>query len=210
MNRLKVPYLHNIHYEETVDTVSLQLDELQKHSLDVTPWTAYPYKPQVQFAMAHSDDCILLKYYVVEKNIRAAAAKINGAVWEDACVEFFISFDGEGYYNLEFNCIGTALVGFGKGRAGRELLAEAVIEKIKYASCIANGDNAVHWDLTLVIPFEVFTYHHITSLKGKKCSANFYKCGDALPEPHFVAWSTIEAPQPDFHLPHYFGEITFE
>ena len=49
----------------------------------------------------------------------------------------------------------------------------------------------------------------IESLKGVCATANFYKCGDDLPEPHFVSWNKIEAPTPNFHLPKYFGEIEF-
>jgi hypothetical protein len=47
-------------------------------------------------------------------------------------------------------------------------------------------------------------------LKGKTCRANFYKCGDDLPEPHFLSWNNIIADKPDFHLPQYFGTLTFE
>ena len=151
------------------------------------------------------------KYFVAEKNIRAAAGSINGAVWEDDCVEFFVSFDDTGYYNEEFNCIGTALAGFGKEKSSGVRVEESILRKIKYGSHISNADaNNIHWELTLAIPLQVFAHHKLSSLEGKACRANFYKCGDALPEPHFVAWSDIEAPQPNFHLPQFFGILQFE
>jgi hypothetical protein len=178
--------------------------------LNYTPWTAYPYKPEVQFVIAYSGDCIFLKYFVDEESIRAAAGNINGAVWEDACVEFFVSFDDKGYYNLEFNCIGTALAGFGKEKGSRVRIEERIIRKIKYGSKISNTDGNIHWELTVAIPLEVFAHHNLSSLKGRQCKANFYKCGDALPQPHFVAWSNIDAPQPNFHLPQFFGTVLFE
>jgi hypothetical protein len=190
--------------------VSLRLNELEKHLLNYTPWTAYPYKPEVQFVIAYSGDCIFLKYFVDEESIRAAAGNINGAVWEDACVEFFVSFDDKGYYNLEFNCIGTALAGFGKEKGSRVRIEERIIRKIKYGSKISNTDGNIHWELTVAIPLEVFAHHNLSSLKGRQCKANFYKCGDALPQPHFVAWSNIDAPQPNFHLPQFFGTVLFE
>jgi Carbohydrate-binding family 9 len=31
-----------------------------------------------------------------------------------------------------------------------------------------------------------------------------------LAEPHFVAWSNIETPKPDFHRPDFFGKLVFE
>jgi hypothetical protein len=210
MNQLTVTPLKNINYNHAIEMVSLRLNELEKHLLNYTPWTAYPYKPEVQFVIAYSGDCIFLKYFVDEESIRAAAGNINGAVWEDACVEFFVSFDDKGYYNLEFNCIGTALAGFGKEKGSRVRIEERIIRKIKYGSKISNTDGNIHWELTVAIPLEVFAHHNLSSLKGRQCKANFYKCGDALPQPHFVAWSNIEAQQPDFHLPQFFGTVLFE
>jgi hypothetical protein len=126
-------------------------------------------------------------------------------------VEFFVSFDDRGYYNLEFNCIGTALAGFGKEKGSRMRIDDNIIRKIKYGSHISNPHNeTVHWELTVGIPLETFVHHGLSSLSGKQYRANFYKCGDALPQPHFVAWSNIEAPQPDFHLPQFFGTLLFE
>jgi hypothetical protein len=210
MNQLTVTHLKNINYNHAIEMVSLRLNELEKHLLNYTPWTAYPYKPEVQFVIAYSGDCIFLKYFVDEESIRAAAGNINGAVWEDACVEFFVSFDDKGYYNLEFNCIGTALAGFGKEKGSRVRIEERIIRKIKYGSKISNTDGNIHWELTVAIPLEVFAHHNLSSLKGRQCKANFYKCGDALPQPHFVAWSNIDAPQPNFHLPQFFGTLLFE
>jgi hypothetical protein len=46
-------------------------------------------------------------------------------------------------------------------------------------------------------------------MKGKKCRANFYKCGDDLPEPHFLAWNMINTEEPDFHRPEFFGTLEF-
>jgi hypothetical protein len=210
MNQLTVSHLRDINYNDAIETVSLCLNKLEKHELYFTPWPDYPYKPQVQFSIAHSGECIFLKYFVTEKSIRAAAGNINGTVWEDACVEFFVSFDDRGYYNLEFNCIGTALAGFGKEKGSRVRIEETIIRKMKYSSCISNTAENIYWELTVAIPLEVFTHHNLTPLKGKEGKANFYKCGDALPQPHFVAWSNIEAPQPNFHLPQFFGNLLFE
>jgi hypothetical protein len=210
MKYLSVPFVE-LSADLPVNNISIQLDKLEKHFLEFTPWAEYPYKPDVSFSIAHSNDHIFLKYDVKEKFIRAAAGEPNGPVWEDACVELFISFDEKGYYNLEFNCIGTCLIGFGKERSSRVRIAVEKIRKVKYGVSINNqhGDN-IHWELTLAIPLEVFAHHDLTSLKGRACGANFYKCGDKLPQPHFVTWSNIEAPQPDFHLPEFFGEVVFE
>ena len=207
---MNVPFWKAVRDTPTITEVSLYLDGKEKQALAFVPWPANSYKPNVTFAMAHSDKAIYLKYYVAEKWIRAAEGKINGAVWEDSCVEFFIAFDEAGYYNLEFNCIGTTLVGFGKSKGDRKLLSPERISRIKYGVCINNApDGTIQWQLTLMLPVAVFQHHHLSSLQGLACRANFFKCGDALHEPHFIAWSNIQAPEPDFHLPDFFGSLLF-
>ena len=193
-----------------IAAVSAQLDKLELNAIEYVPWPDFPYRPKVHFAIAHDSNNILLKYYVEEKSIRAATGVINGPVWEDACVEFFVAFDESGYYNLEFNCIGTALVGFGPEKTTRELLSADVVERIQSHTVITKENENVQWQITLIIPTEVFIHHSFSSLRGMTCRANFYKCGDALPQPHFLAWSNIECPEPNFHLPQFFGELQFQ
>jgi hypothetical protein len=129
-------------------------------------------------------------------------------------VEFFISFnDDEEYYNLEFNTIGTCKLNFGKNRNERLVISEELIKTIRFLATIQNNtvsnSKGIKWELALIIPVKVFSKHNIKSLSGKKCSGNFYKCGDDLPVPHFLCWNHIQSAEPDFHLRKYFGEIIF-
>lgn len=195
----------------TIQTLSLLLDGVEKNILNQQPWQAYPYVPAVEFAIANTADTIFLKFYVTEKSIRATNHIANSSVWEDSCVEFFIAFDNEPqYYNFEFNCIGTACVGYGHSKQGRHLLPETLIRQIKYQVVIDNQPGSeFHWELTVAIPKKVFSFNTITSLEGKQCRVNFYKCGDQLPTPHFITWSGIQSEEPDFHLPEFFGALHF-
>ncbi|MBP5277596.1 MAG: hypothetical protein J6Z18_03800, partial [Prevotella sp.] len=52
--------------------------------------------------------------------------------------------------------------------------------------------------------------HRLKDISGMSFRANFYKCGDLLPKPHFLSWNAVEIPQPDFHRPDQFGKVTFE
>mgnify|MGYP003574996868 CR=1 FL=1 len=201
-------------FDNNIKTASLLLDEAQRNLIDIAPWKEYPYKPDASFSILYTDDSILLKYFVKEKDINAVHTEINSSVHKDTCVEFFIAFDDDKeYYNLEFNCAGTCHAAYGEGRNGRQLLPVDVIQKISYLSTIKNGtkkdDEDFEWELTLAIPFSVFQSHKIQSLHERKCRANFYKCGDDLPEPHFLCWNDIKAVSPDFHLPEFFGEAWF-
>ena len=68
-------------------------------------WAEFPYQPEVKFRAAHTGDAILLHYQVTEASVRAVALADDGRVWEDACVEFFLSPEGyDFYYNFECNC----------------------------------------------------------------------------------------------------------
>jgi hypothetical protein len=181
------------------------------HSINHVNWAEYPYQPEVKFRIAHDGNNILLNYQVEESDITAVCNEDNGKVWEDSCVEFFISFAGEKiYYNIETNCIGKVLVGTGEGRNNRQHLPAALLSNIDRLSSLGNSPVAKlsgKWELSLVIPKEIFA---LNSLDGQKATGNFYKCGDHLKVPHFLSWNPIHTSKPDFHVPQFFGDILFE
>jgi hypothetical protein len=213
MISLSVPFLNGVDQQASLHEISFLLDKAPKQKLSYVPWAAYPYQPEVLFSIAYGNDAVFIKYFVKEKTVRAVNNTLNSPVYKDSCVEFFIGFDDEtAYYNFEFNCIGAHLSGYGENNMNRLLLPEHVSRRIKYKAVLTNDDNneTIGWELTLLIPFTAFCYHTIDSLKGKNCVANFYKCGDELPEPHFISWSNIQWPQPNFHLRQFFGTLLFE
>lgn len=213
--QLDVPFASPYYINQgDLDAISSFLDKMDRSSLEFTPWSDYAYKPQVDFAIACSDTSILLKYYVTEEVIRAYYNRVNDPVYKDTCVEFFIALDNEvNYYNFEFNCVGNCLVGFGPDRNRRELLKYSSLKKLRTQTLIKSIDvddqSLVHWELTLEIPFDAFSFHSISSLQGRTCRANFYKCGDELAKPHYVTWNNIVSEAPNFHLFPYFGKLQF-
>lgn len=188
------------------------VDHLPENKLDCVSWDEFPYKPKVVFKIAYSKSALLLNFEVAEKALRVNNFASNQPVYEDSCVEFFISFSDQHYYNLEFNAIGVGLVGYGKkNKNTRKRLSAKRIEQIKTFSTISkhDGDKNVNWNLMLYIPLELFEEENISTLGNTTFTANFYKCGDLLPDPHYLSWSPIEADEPNFHLPEYFGEVNF-
>ena len=173
----------------------------------------FPYCPSMEFAIAHTSDTFLVHYRVEEQSIRAVAKKDNDSVWEDSCAEFFISPADDGlYYNIECNCAGTLLLGVGEGRNNRQLASPQITGLIdRWASLGRTPFDTVQqptrWELALRIPYSAFFRHRITTLDGCKVRGNIYKCGDKLPVPHFISWSPISTPAPDFHCPRFFGEM---
>lgn len=196
---------------DCLDDLSVLLDNHESHQIDTQLWANNTYVPKVNFTVAYTADSILLKYNVIENELIAYYREINDPVYKDSCVEFFIKFDDDNvnYYNLEFNCMGTALVGYGSSQHERVTIPKATVSKIKSRSHIKTLAGDIHWQLSLIIPFKVFIYHSLTSLKNKACSANFYKCGDKMSYPHFLSWNNIDHPSPNFHLPEFMGKINF-
>jgi hypothetical protein len=210
MNQLKVAFTKAIDRNRQIGDISNYLDKVQKNSIDNLLWQTDNYKPKVEFSIAHGNDCLFLKYFVTEDSIRAVYCNVDDPVYKDSCVEFFIAFNNqENYYNLEFNCIGTCHAGYGADRHDRELLPKENLSKIKSMTVIKPANQNISWELTLMIPVEVFSNHQLTQLNGLKSTGNFFKCGDDLPVPHYLAWNNVMAEKPNFHLPEYFGKVEF-
>ncbi|SEN86608.1 Carbohydrate-binding family 9 [Mucilaginibacter gossypiicola] len=213
MKEVYVPFIPGNYNENNLDELSALLNREQKHGIDNLLWTDTGYFPSVSFSIAYVNNNIALKYFVKEQHTRATYTAVNDPVYKDSCVEFFLGLGDDGdYYNLEFNALGTALVGFGKDRNGRQAIPDDKVRDIKSISNINRTENAAEfntWELTLLIPFSVFIYHDIKTLKGITSKANFFKCGDELPEPHFISWNNIDSPVPNFHLSKFFGTIKF-
>lgn len=188
------------------------MSSLAWHDINSAPWQAeFPYIPCVQFQVAYTDQAILVHYSVQEEYVKGQYIRPNENVWEDSCVEFFISFDNrETYYNVEFNVLGVGLVGYGTSvKSDRNRLSAEEILQINAFSSVQTIDGKKSWQQILQIPFSVFKVN-AEDLKGKQAHANFYKCGDALPNPHFIAWNDIDNRTPNFHLPQFFGEVSFK
>lgn len=200
------------------EAVPALLDEqhVAFHPLDVVNWAAYPYRPEVSFRMAHTGRELLLHYKVKEASVRALATADNGRVWEDACVEFFVSPEGDDcYYNFECNCAAKLLIQGGVWNERRPLAEPGVLAKVKRWSSLgtepfAERTGECSWEVTLVIPACAFFCHSLTSLDGLTMKGNFYKCGDKLQTPHFLSWSPIRLERPMFHCPAFFGTLVFE
>ena len=214
MENLNVFFVPSHVIGDSIADISSFLNTIKKQKIDNLLWSESGYKPTVDFAIAYTENNILLKYFVSEKYFKADFKQINDPVYQDSCVEFFIAFGGdESYYNLEFNALGTALIAYGSGKNDRNYSDVATVAQIQSKHNITSTPNKqgdTEWELTLNIPFTLFTHHNITSLIGESCRANFYKCGDDLPVPHFISWSVIDYPTPNFHLPQFFGTILFD
>jgi len=199
--------------ELIAETLDLEVTPLK---LETVNWEEFPYHPEVNVQIAYNEDELFLQYQVSEQAVKASVTESNGRVWTDSCVEFFLSPEGNDiYYNLEMNCIGTALLGFRKKGETTVHASDEQIATIRRVSSLGNKPFAerkeqTEWKITIAIPWKVFFKHDLKSVSGTKMRGNFYKCGDELSVPHFVSWTKIKTPQPSFHAPEFFGGLEFE
>ncbi len=200
-----------------LELVAETLDqEVTPLRLDIVNWEEFPYKPEVSIQIAWNENELFLQYSVSEQAVKAEITEPNGPVWTDSCVEFFLSPEGnDEYYNLEMNCIGTALLGFRKKGEQATHASEEQIAAIRRISSLGDSPfpeqkKQTEWQITLAIPWEVFFMHQLKPETGTKMRGNFYKCGDGLSVPHFVSWTRIKTEKPSFHNPECFGGLEFE
>jgi hypothetical protein len=212
MNTLDIPYFDGA----DLNTPFAELDDLllgnPPQFINNQPWPLPGEVPLVSFNIAHGADAVFLKFKVKEKYFKAVYTNTNDLVFKDSCVEFFFAPDDSGsYYNFEFNAIGTCYAAYGTP-AKRELLGVELIHRIRVSvsnNITSGSELPIKWDITLAIPFKTFVYHQVTSLTGQRCRANFYKCGDDMPWPHYLCWNNVNSAKPNFHLPQYFGQLIF-
>lgn len=192
--------------QETLHEVFLALEW---HQIDQVSWAEqFPYKPAVQFQIAYTSTHLILHYKVQEEYVKAQYVRANENVWEDSCIEFFVSFDDKKtYYNIEFNVLGTGLIGYGPAvKTERNRMSAEQINSVDVFVKLQKINGVKTWSSILAIPREIFGN---IAFEGQTFHANFYKCGDGLPQPHFISWNKIDFTTPNFHQPDFFGEIHF-
>ncbi|MBF0469383.1 MAG: carbohydrate-binding family 9-like protein [Desulfamplus sp.] len=201
---------------------------------DTSPWRDIPSEhlqnymgrkpnhfPKTEVKIAYDDTAIYLMFRVEDRYVRAVAKEYQDNVWEDSCVEFFFTPDSDlsvGYFNLEMNCGGTMLFHF-HPEAGKE---RVVIPKNECSKIVCNHSlpqivdpeirEAVTWTVAYSIPIALLRRYCrvITPAPDVEWRANFYKCADKTSHPHWLTWSQVNSPKPNFHIPESFGILKFE
>ena len=128
-------------------------------------------------------------------------------VCTDSCLEFFFSPTADGrYLNLEANPKGTLYLGL---RYDRNRYVRFVRDDLQNVLQIKPFTTEDGWGIeaTFCVDFLQLFYPDIRLTSGMEMKANFYKCGNDTPMPHYLTWNTVETPQPDYHQPAYFGKL---
>lgn len=177
--------------------------------------------PEVQTKLCYDKHYLYVIFHVKDRYVRAVERNLQGMVCKDSCVEFFFTPGTDisiGYFNFEINCGGTFLFHFQKSRGCevRNIFPEhcSVIKVAHSLPKIVEPEitEPTTWTVEYALPFEILPYYApvIMPESGVIWKANFYKCGDATSHPHWLTWSRVEHPVPNFHLPAFFGTLEFE
>jgi hypothetical protein len=195
---------------------------------DVAPVTLEYYmgdepahQPKVQAKAAYDDDYLYIIWKVEDKFVLARRTQHQQDVWRDSCVEFFFTPGGHpeemGYFNLETNCAGVKLFGIHTAGSKNEKVAAEDFSKFATASSLKGPIDPeiaepVTWTLEYKIPLGLLErFAKFERPKpGVTWRANFYKCAEDTSHPHYLTWSPVTNAKPAFHLPKYFGILTFE
>ncbi|MCM1110281.1 MAG: carbohydrate-binding family 9-like protein [Clostridium sp.] len=213
---MTVPCIEELDTMSPDEIVSTLDNSGRRETIDTLNWPGqYDYRPLTTFSIAHSKTAIYIDFFVRCNYLRAVHTANNSDVYQDSCVEFFVQPDPSDrhYYNFEFNCIGAPYASRRTDRNNFELFTDEQLDRIRrIPSCgsrpFQEVEGLFNWNLLVVIPLDLIGIHyenHPVTMRG-----NFYKCADMTTVPHFLTWSPIESPTPDFHRPEYFGEITLE
>ena len=176
--------------------------------------------PVAKAMMMYDDENLYLIFQVQDRFVRCITYEYNGPVWEDSCVEFFFSPDSSLpllYFNLEINCGGTPLMRY--NLIPRKEFTTLAIEDIKTIEIshslpeLIDPEIAepVTWTMEYRIPISLLEkYSGVTHPEsGISWRANFYKVAENSSNPHYMTWSVVDNPVPDFHLPQFFGLLKF-
>ena len=179
------------------------------------------HQPKTQAKVLYDDKNIYVIFRVEDKYVRAVTRKHQGAVCSDSCVEFFFAphpDSAKGYFNLEVNCGGTMLlyhvieIGVEHTVVDTEDCKKIEIyhSEPKIVEPEKQGLNT--WVVEYRVPLDMLEKYSsvVRPAPGVTWRANFYKCADATSKPHWLTWSPVDYPTPNFHLPEFFGVLEFK
>jgi len=178
------------------------------------------HQPEVQAKVVYDEEAIYVIFRVKDRYVRCVTEQYQGSVYKDSCIEFFFTPAADislGYFNLEMNCIGTALFKFHDTLNDSLIeVSESDFDQVEVAHSVSSPvtdeiQEPTTWTVEYRIPFSILNkYVNLTQpAPGVEWKANFYKIANDSSHPHWLTWSKVDLPKPDFHRPEFFGTLKF-
>ena len=168
-----------------------------------------PMPISAQAQVCYDDNALYVRLSAVEADIRAELTGLLDEICEDSCLEFFFSpIAGDcRYINIECNPNGCLFLGFGPNV---DELVRLIPENPPIAPKTRRLDNG--WETVYSIPYSFIRmfFPAFSPAPGYTARANFYKCGDKTPKPHYLTWNPVPMQRCAFHNPDAFGAVHFE
>jgi hypothetical protein len=176
--------------------------------------------PKTAVKLLYDKSFVYVIFQVKDRYVRAVCENYEDQVCNDSCVEFFFTPGTdlkEGYFNLEINCGGTMLFRHQNAREENQVSVEKEdargIDVAPSLSKIVDPEiqEPVTWTLEYALPLDMLEKYApvVRPAEGVLWRANFYKCADLSSHPHWLTWSPVELPEPDFHKKEFFGGLRF-
>lgn len=126
----------------------------------------------------------------------------------DSCLEFFFcpSAGDLRYFNIEFSPSGCMYLGFGRSIEEHSRLLVTGAEAL-FGARTRRTDGGWEVGYRVTAEFVRRFFPEFELRRGLRLRGNFYKCGDATVQPHYLAWNPVTSAVPAFHRPEDFGEI---
>jgi len=176
--------------------------------------------PRAQAKLAYDAQALYVIFRIEDCYVRAVAQKNQDNVCFDSCAEFFFSPGPDvegGYFNLETNCGGAMLLNFQKIPRQGAPLSDNELSQIKIAGSLPKIvdpeiTEPATWIVEYRLPLAILEKYRkmLKPASGVEWRANFYKCADKTSHPHWLTWSFVDRPNPDFHVPKSFGTLVFK
>ncbi len=213
---IEIPFIPEWIVDAGPDEKRRALRELPEVELSHALWTPRPRGLKVTVRLAHDGRRLMILYAVIEPATRAKYTRDQDPVYTDSCVEFFFApGPGRPYCNFEWNAIGTMLASCGVSRRNRRRLDQNDLARVERIPSLGREPIELRtrlnsWELLVTIPADLIAaIGDAAPLSGCQIIANFCKCGDELPEPHYLSCAWIDTVRPDFHRPEFFRPVKF-
>lgn len=190
-----------------------RLDKMEWALIDKYPWHE-GYRPRAQACVGYDKNGLWVCMRAFEKQVRAEYGERNDPVCNDSCLEFFFAplpQQSLMYFNFEINPLGAMYIGFsptGRRADSKKIMDAPSNAYFNMQTTLRLGEREdACWEVCFYVPFAFISRFtpDFDPVSAKKIQANFYKCADKSPSPHWGSWNPVELPRPDFHSPEFFG-----
>jgi hypothetical protein len=191
-------------------------ENIESFQIENYPWYEKGLKQDTQMQLAIAQGALWWRAVASDIHSFAQVTELNGPVYADSCVEFFLSPRnqlGSAYLNFEVNCCGTLHLAYGDGRENRRLCTLEEAAQIEVRTSIASPVKLEkpidsEWQIEVRIPLALIESMIKEDLNFDTWHANFYRCGGRV-EDQYATWNPVSTAQPDYHRPEHFGKLTF-